>query len=78
MLNSSKINPPWIEYPGYPPGDTFWRQSGEAWFAYIWEPFWKQLNAQEQQDYLTQWNAPQEWRLFYSHEFQEWLHTDDE
>lgn len=69
----NEIKPPWIEYPGYPPGDGFWRQSGEAWFAYVWEPFWNKLTDQEQRDYLNRLNAPVEWRSFYSREFQDWL-----
>ncbi len=76
--NNQVINPPWIEFPGYPPGDTFWRQSGEIWYHYIWYPIWEKLSYQEQQDYLVQWNAPKEWRHFYSQEFQDWLaHVDD-
>lgn len=35
-----EIAPPWVKYPGYSPGDAFWRQSGEYWYAYVWMPYW--------------------------------------
>jgi hypothetical protein len=76
---TNEVVPPWIEFPGFPPSDTFWRQSGEYWFALVWEPYWKSLNPQEQQDYLEKWNVPEVWRNFYfDPEFQAWLDSTDE
>lgn len=58
---TSMIEPPWITYPGYPPYDMFWRQSGQAWLLYVWEPYWKGLSQEEQKVYLKQWDVPQVW-----------------
>ena len=75
----TEIVPPWIKYPGYAPADTFWRQSGEAWFCYVWEPFWKNLSFQEQEQYLQKWHVPEVWKNFYfDSKFQEWLISTDE
>ena len=60
-----EIKPPWIEYPDYPPYDTFWRQSGEIYLKYIWEPFWKKLSSEQQTEYLKKWPAPKKWQDFY-------------
>ena len=68
------IEPPWIKYPNYPPYDTFWRQSGQDWFAYVWEPFWRDLTQIEQANYLKQWNPPQAWVDFYFNT--EWLDNE--
>lgn len=74
-----EIEPPWIKYPGYPPGDTFWRQSGELWFSLVWRPYWQSLNIEQQAGYLSKWKVPDVWRDFYfDHEFQQWLLTTDE
>ena len=59
------MKPPCIKYPDYPPYDTFWRQSGEAWLAYIWQPFWQQLSEKQKTAYLKKWNVPQVWQDFY-------------
>jgi hypothetical protein len=78
MKNNQEIEPPWVKYPDYPPGDGFWRQAGEPWFALVWRPYWESLNAQEQDDYLNRWNVPQIWRLFYfDRDFREWLRLTD-
>ncbi len=60
--NMQEIKPPWIAYPGYPPGDFFWRDAGDAYYGYAWDPFWQQLNDQEKTEYLDRWDAPEEWR----------------
>ena len=76
---NQEVEPPWIKYPGYPPGDSFWRQSGENWFFLLWEPFWKSLNPTEQEKYLAKWNVPKEWKLYYfDSSFREWLETVDD
>lgn len=73
-----EIEAPWIKYPGYPPGDTFWRQSGELWFSLLWLPYWQSLDAQQQTDYLNKYNVPDVWRDYYfDQEFQEWLRSTD-
>lgn len=76
MTNSkdNEIVPPWILFPGYPPGDGFWRQSAEGWFTFIWRPFWEKLSPMEQVKYLHRWKVPDEWRLFYfDSDFKKWL-----
>lgn len=74
-----EVEPPWIKYPGFPPGDIFWRQSGEAWFAYAWEPYWKSLTLPEQAGYLKKWNVPEIWWEFYfDPEYQAWLESTDD
>ncbi len=77
----TEIRPPWIEYPDYPPYDTFWRQSGQLWFKYLWEPYWHNLSAEQQEKYLRRWNVPQMWHDFYFdttwHDFLETLEDDE-
>jgi len=76
---SDEIEPPWIKYPGYPPADPFWRQSGELWFALVWLPHWQSLNVKQQADYLNKWKVPDVWRDFYFDQaFQQWLCSTDE
>ena len=76
---SSELIPPWIKYPGYAPGDGFWRQSGEAWLKDAWQPYFDSLTEEEQAEYLKQWNVPEDWRKFYfDKEFQNWLDTVDD
>ena len=60
-INLFKITPPWIEYPNFPPNDMFWRQSGEYYLSYVWEPFWNNLSNQEREIVLKRWPMPQEW-----------------
>ncbi len=80
MSNAKEIEPPWITCPGYPPGDGFWRQSGEAWFHYVWRPYWESLSPDAQEAYLKRWSVPSEWWEFYFDPlYQEWLESlDDE
>jgi hypothetical protein len=78
MLDN-EVPPPWSEYPGFPPGDMFWREAGQPWLVYVWEPFWKSLTPERQQDYLRRWNVPDVWRMFYfDSAFREWLDSVDE
>lgn len=78
-MSREQISPPWIVYPDFPPGDPFWRQSGEKWFKYIWKPYWESLSFVEQEEYLIYWKVPDAWRYFYfNSDFQEWLETVDE
>ncbi len=78
-MNNEQIVPPWVKYPGFPPGDPFWRQSGEIWFVYVWEPYWNSLTATQQEEYLKTWNVPSEWWDFYfDPEFRAWLDTVDD
>lgn len=75
----NNIDPPWIKYPIYPPGDFFWREAGEPWFIYVWEPFWKSLTLEEQKEYLSQYEVPEEWlRFYFDSDFQNWLDSVDE
>jgi len=74
-----EVDPPWVEYPGFPPADGFWRQSGEAWLNHVWRPYFDALTADEQASYLERWKVPDDWRLFYfDPEFQKWLESTDE
>jgi len=77
---NEEVPPPWVKFPGFPPGDFFWRDAGEIWFVYVWEPFWKKLSPQEQKDYLKRYHVPYKWQRFYfDPDFQSWLeHVDDE
>ena len=67
------MTPPWVEYPGFSPGDAFWRQSGETWLRENWQPFWRGLTGEEQRAYLNRWNAPPVWRLFCTGAVERWL-----
>ncbi len=75
-----EIEPPWVKYPGFPPGDGFWRQAGEAWLTYVWQPYWDSLKDEQRDVYLERWNVPKEWRSYYfDTDFQQWLaEIDDE
>lgn len=76
---SSEFLPPWIKYPGYAPGDGFWRQSGEAWLNDVWQPYFDSLTEEDQAEYLRRWNVPENWRKFYfDKEFQNWIDTVDD
>lgn len=73
------MKPPWIQYPGYSPGDPFWRQSGELWFSYVWQPYFQNLTDDEKKRYLQEWKPPQEWQVFYfDEEWQGFLHSVDD
>lgn len=66
-------------FAGYPPGDCFWRQSGEIWFHQVWKPFWDSLSVSQQQEYLDRWKVPNEWKNFYfNDDFQKWLASTDD
>lgn len=79
MDKSNEIAPPWIEYPGHPPGDIFWRQSGEIWFHDVWRPYYDSLSSEEQKNYLARWNAPSDWQKYYFNlDFQKWLESIDD
>jgi hypothetical protein len=74
-----EVKPPWIKYPGYSPGDSFWRQTGEAWLSLIWRPYWDSLGSEEQDAYLKRWKVPQEWSLYYfNRNFVKWLEEIDD
>jgi hypothetical protein len=73
------IKPPWVVYPGYPPGDGFWRQAGETWLTLVWRPYWESLSPEEQRGYLVRWHVPNEWRDYYfDADFVKWLDTVDD
>ena len=75
----TEVRPPWVEYPGVPPGDFFWREAGEPWKTRIWEPYYNALGEPEQAAYLERWKVPEDWNLAYfdkaRREF--WDHVDD-
>lgn len=78
-MTQEEIIPPWIKFPEYPPGDPFWRQSGEIWFHDVWLKHWNSLTAQQQEEYLKHWSVPQVWRNHYfDSNFQNWLNTLDD
>jgi hypothetical protein len=73
------IEPPWVKFPGFPPGDGFWRHSGEIWFKEVWEPYWEALSSEGRERYLEQWAVPKVWRDFYfDRKFQQWLDSVDD
>lgn len=74
-----EINPPWVQFPGFEPGDFFWRDAGQPWLVYVWRPYYDSLTPKEQEDYLRRWKVPKEWQDFYfDPEFQKWLEAIDE
>lgn len=74
-----EIEPPWAKYPGYPPGDTFWRQTGEAWLTWVWRPYWDSLDAAHKSAYLERWRVPEVWsRYYFDEDFAQWLESVDE
>lgn len=79
MEAKKEIVPPWIIYPDYPPGDGFWRQSGENWLQFVWLPYWQSLPSQEQEQYLMRWKVPEVWRTYYFNaDFKQWLDSVDD
>jgi hypothetical protein len=64
-LPHGEIKPPWVAYPEYGPGDTFWRQTGEPFMALVWEPYYESLSQEEKDAYLKRWQVPEEWWKFY-------------
>jgi len=75
-MKNEEITPPWIKYPRFPPYDGFWRQSGELWLVYVWEPFWNELTPIEKEDYLKRWDVP-EYSYQINPEFGKWLESID-
>ena len=74
-----EIPPPWVEYPGYGPGDTFWRQTGEPFLSLVWQPYYESLGEAEKEAYLKQWNVPQDWQDFYfDKRWRDFLESTDE
>ena len=66
-------------YPGFPPGDFFWREAGEPWLTQVWEPYWKSLSAERLEEYLQRWKMPDAWRmLYFDPAFRAWLDLVDE
>lgn len=79
MADELEIRPPWVEYAAYPPGDPFWRQTGEHWLKDVWEPYWQGLDAVAQADYLQRWQVPDFWaRFYFDPEFRTWLEGVDD
>lgn len=76
-MNNSEISPPWIQFPEYPPAASFWRREGESWALIVWLPYWSQLSDSERQNLLDQYEAPEEWRDFYTKEHQEFIAEQD-
>ena len=73
MNRPNEIEPPWIKFPDYTPGHPFWRQDGEPWFIYIWEPYYRQLDQKEQEKYRNFWKVPKDWLDFYFEAELEWI-----
>ena len=74
-----EVRPPWVEYPGIPPWDFFWREAGEPWRTLVWEPYDNTLGAGEQAGYLQRWHVPQDWQDSYFDQSRRdfWDHVDD-
>lgn len=58
---SNEVRPPWIVYPGIPPGDIFWRFGGESYMHTVFQAHWKSLTDQNKKEYLERWEATGEW-----------------
>jgi hypothetical protein len=77
--DDEEVEPPWVAHPGYPPGDGFWRQSGETWFTLVWEPYWQALTLEKRKQYLDRWKVPADWEKYYfDDDFQRWLSSADD
>lgn len=74
---AEKILPPWVTFPNINPFDFFWREAREPWLHYIWSPFWITMTKEEQIAYLDTWNAPKDWRYYYSEDWQSILYDDE-
>jgi hypothetical protein len=61
-----RIVPPWIKYPQYAPCDFFWRQSGELYFQYVWQPFWMNADSLTKVQILKEFPMPRQWQSWYS------------
>ena len=74
-----EVRPPWVEYPGIPSWDFFWREAGEPWRTLVWEPYYNALGAGEQAGYLQRWHVPQDWQdsCFDQSRRDFWDHVDD-
>ena len=74
-----EVRPPWVEYPGIPSWDFFWREAGEPWRTLVWEPYYNALGAGEQAGYLQRWHVPQDWQDSYFDQSRRdfWDHVDD-
>lgn len=76
-MTNLEIQPPWLKYPKFSPSDIFWRQTGESWALYVWLPFWTSLSSEQREQLLIRYEAPKEWKEFYTQEHQEWLANID-
>ena len=74
-----EVRPPWVEFPGIPPHEFFWREAGEPWRAYIWQTYYSSLSEEEQIAYLKRWQVPEDWyqSVFGKEELEFWEHADD-
>lgn len=43
----------------------------------VWNTFGEAMSKEEQVAYLDKWDAPQDWRAFYSEWWQSFLHDDE-
>jgi hypothetical protein len=61
------MNPPWIEYPDYPPRCLGWRMgSGEDYMG-DWYKFIRAFSKKELEEYIQGHPAPAEWEDTYNH-----------
>jgi hypothetical protein len=78
-LANDEIKPPWVAFPGYGPGDTFWRQTGESYMATLWEPYYEGLSEEDKGAYLKRWEVPEEWwRFHFDPAWREFMERADE
>ena len=68
-LHSGEHLPPWVVCPGLGPYISWTSGSQYEWLHHGWFPFWKQLDSQNQVEYILRWKAPQDWKEFFEDEY---------
>lgn len=57
--------PPWVVFPEIQPDELarhLEQGAAEVWFDEVWRPFWRRLSEGERAEYLTHWQASDDWR----------------
>jgi len=55
--------PPWVKYPDIPRRSIGWRMGSGEWYLWMWQLWWKSLDAAARAAYLARWTpeAPPAW-----------------
>lgn len=62
LNNNEEIEPPWVAFPASSPIYGWNQGLNEEWKINVWMPFWRNLNKDEKDEYLTRWQISEEWR----------------